>query len=75
MGMLIITYAQALLYKRESYQWLRGAESVSDKTSYIILRGCWSDINVFHLVTTNCHLIQYCQLCLFNTDVVYKSDV
>jgi len=43
--MKIINWGQDFLYVRE-YQLLKEVEFVSNRTSYIVLRGRWCDINV-----------------------------
>jgi hypothetical protein len=48
-GMRIMNYVQVFSYIRESYQQLKRVESVSDRMSYIILRGRWCDIVVLNV--------------------------
>jgi hypothetical protein len=49
-GMKITNWAQVSLCTRDSYHQLKRAECVSDRMSYIILRGHWCDI-----ITLNVH--------------------
>jgi hypothetical protein len=47
-GMRTMNWVQGFLYIRESYQQLKKVEFVSDRVSYIILRGRW-----FHIIVLN----------------------
>jgi hypothetical protein len=47
--MLIITYGQAFTYIRRSYQLLKRVELISDRISYITLRGRSCDIIVLNM--------------------------
>jgi hypothetical protein len=49
-GMRTMNWVQLFFYIRESYQQLKRVEFVSDRMSYIILRGCWS-----HIIVLNVH--------------------
>jgi hypothetical protein len=48
-GMKIISLGQVFLCIRESYQQLRRVEFVSDRMSYIILRGRWCNTSVINV--------------------------
>jgi hypothetical protein len=43
-GTKIINWEQDYLYAIKQYQQLKRIEFVSDRMSYIVLRGCWCNI-------------------------------
>jgi hypothetical protein len=47
--MRIMNWTQLSSYIRKSYQQLKRVEFVSDRMSYIILRGCWCEIIILNV--------------------------